>query len=167
MAGNNERLNPLDDPEGFDFFDCPESQDEEPPIDLFADYQEEEQKPLLPHQLAFRNFVRLNRIDPAAFTSNSMFNYDLIKHEGDILSTSPSVQAGPEVLTHTVTMHDLPQASHQDPFAHIVMPPAAQQERYDRLRCISPLIVAHLDKGDISEQGLNIFMRRNFEIQYQ
>ena len=165
MVRNHERVNPLDDPEGPDDLEFPESQEAEPPFDLFDDYQENEQKLLLPHQLAFRNFVRQNRIDPAAFTSNSMFNYDLIKPA--ILSTSPSVQSAPEIPTQTVAMHTAPPVLPQDPFAHTVMPLAAQQERYDRLKCISPLIVAHLSKGDMSEQGLNTFLRKNVATQYQ
>ena len=172
MVGNHERLNPLDDPEGPDVFEYPESQEEEPPFDLFDDYQETEQKPLLPHQLAFRNFVRLNRIDPAAFTSTSMFNYDLITPEanslaGHLLSTSPSVKSAPDITTQIESRHAISPALPQDPFAQTSMPLAAQQERYARIESISHLIVAHLDKGDITEQSLNNFLRKNLTTQFQ
>ena len=167
MVGNNERLNPLDDPEGPDFFEIPESQEDEPPFDLFDDYHEDEQKPLLPHQLAFRNFVRQHRIDPAAFTSNSMFNYDVIKSDGQILSTSPSAKDVQDCSMHIANSHAVSPAFPQDPFAMTSMPSAAQQERYARIASISHLIVAHLDNGDITEQSLNNFLRKNLTTQFQ
>ena len=163
MARNHERLNPLDDPEGPDDFDFPESQESEPPFDLFDDYQEE--NTLLPHQIAFRQFVKQNRIDPAAFTDTSMFNYELIKSV-ECLSTA-SVNSAPVISTQTELLSTAPVVSIQDPFTQTCMPLEAQQERNDRLRSISPLILAHLCNGDISEQNLNIFLRNFSSVQFQ
>ena len=165
MAEDHERLNPLDDPEGFD--DFAESQEPEPPFDLFDDSQEE--NILLPHQLAFRQFVNQHRIDPAAFTDTSMFRYDLIRpvntHSADTVVSVPQAQTDHrnEVLSTSPFFEMQTQAT----FSQTGMPDRAQQERVDRLRSISPLILAHLNNGDITEQNLNSFLRKVNTMQYQ
>jgi hypothetical protein len=164
VVGNSERLNPLDDPEGSVDFDFHESQECDLSPDLFDEFQVENTP--LPHQVAFRQFVQQHRIDPAAFTNNSMFNYNVFETIG--------VQAVPHVIENVnvqaaevLSTAPISIVSTQDTFSLTAMPEDAQRERADRLRSISPLILAHLNNGDISEQGLNTFLRRINNVQFQ
>ena len=165
-------INPLDDPDGpdFDCLDFPESQEdqgESPPFDLFQEDQEKDKEKLQPHQIAFREFVKRHRIDSAAFTSTSMFNYELIKSCGPILSTSPNVPPATDSHSSVTSPPSSNPISYQEPFAQTEMPINAQQARQERLKKISHLIAAHSENGDISEHALNSFLRKNPNIQLQ
>jgi len=166
------KINPLDDPDGldFDYLDEPESYadlEEPPPFDLFADDQAVAHKQLLPHQISFREFVKKHRLDPAAFTGTSMFDYDVIRSYGQVLSTTPNVQEDQESSLPKDCSHDLSPACPQDPFTMTSMPKAVQIDRHARIASISHNLVAHLENGDISEQSLNNFLRRNPTMQLQ
>ena len=96
-----------------------------------------------------------------------MFNYDVIRKDGPILSTSPIADPLQDCPPHSDNYQEAAIPAYQDPFAMTVMPSAAQQERRERIANISQLIAAHLDNGDITEQDLNNFLRKNQTRQFQ